>query len=1118
MKRMICALMVFTFVFSFCVSLAEAVYPSGSGRNTTHQNPAGIHMYCEDRAGVLPDEIIEEINNREEECAVDMTISIVTVSTTGETEIDSYTQSLFNKLFNKGKIGEFGVLLVMAVDDEDYYAFYTYYDTLFSPNILTAIFNEGLEDCFAEGVYGDAAINFCNACTNRILEYFDECNMHETSEEDYYEFRNVPEEEYDEGTQEEVIEEKAVEENPAVYEDVPSVDYEAFCGTSVSSLEELPSLLGWGCDSIFDVTFTDPVNNDSKFWFVQRPDGTLVMRQLLIGRDWTFDSIVDMPEFVFQDLGYGIGISLEACNGDLMADGSFYFHGTTFNAYGTAGFYYPEWYLERMQSEVSASISDSAPIYDMVKYAEIGGYIYCIGNNGHAAGSYSGLYRMDMNREHNVLLCSKADSFAYADGVFYLSKGKVTLDGTYTAYFDGDDFHGKLIGITNEYLVFKEYGTIFRTDYNCGDYTELISQILPDSICCSYGDQDLLRIIGYSKDGNYVCCQLSYGYEGDINEYCCFALIDIQTGDYSFPTIENHTYAADYHDIICSSVWAQAMDGYVLYIPGYDIEEVWSYHIADGATAKVLTSEDIDISGEKGIGLCTLKNGVIYHFYPQDNTMLLCSAADGSYSSLYLKTLDYNTPYWKSIAACDYLQCGENDLILGYFEETNTLIDDCYTYYEKLELPEDLRIKAPEDKPSVDFKNQIERNILAMDSNVASTVSVNAGDTVTPERPESKIAEGQTETVLDDLPVQITNPDTELPSLAEEDMVHVTNLGMQEGLPEEWLNVLLLGTDERTLGAYACTDCMMICSINRNNGEVKLTSIMPDTAFVIDNEGSKYDGQTFRINAANCFGSPMYTMKVINEKLNMNIQYYVMVNFYGFSKIASALGGIDMDITEAEKDEINYFAINQAYNAYYAGVDESDLEAAGENVRLETFGKNTHLNGRQTLAYARICHLDSEASRTERQRKVLVALLNKVKDKGVGAITMLPALFRNVTTNLDINTIAKIATTVLESSMENVESLRIPINGSYDQTTKNNQSMLWDTDWNANANELYNFIYSWACENCGRENGEEDNFCPFCSFARPGLEWTCAGCGRINAAEDNFCPICATPRGADLQS
>ena len=78
---------------------------------------------------------------------------------------------------------------------------------------------------------------------------------------------------------------------------------------------------------------------------------------------------------------------------------------------------------------------------------------------------------------------------------------------------------------------------------------------------------------------------------------------------------------------------------------------------------------------------------------------------------------------------------------------------------------------------------------------------------------------------------------------------------------------------------------------------------------------------------------------------------------------------------------------------------------------------------------------------------------------GVGALTAYAALFENVTTNMSFNEIAAIAVPVLQSDMSDVPTLRIPVNDSYKQETRNEQSMLWDTDWKRNANELYYFIY-----------------------------------------------------------
>ncbi len=284
--------------------------------------------------------------------------------------------------------------------------------------------------------------------------------------------------------------------------------------------------------------------------------------------------------------------------------------------------------------------------------------------------------------------------------------------------------------------------------------------------------------------------------------------------------------------------------------------------------------------------------------------------------------------------------------------------------------------------------------------------------------------------------------------------ITVTDLSVNESLPDTWLNILLLGSDERTVNEPARTDTMIICSINRDTGEVKLTSIMRDTAIEIT-EAGEFNG-TYRINAANFFGGPEYAMKVVNEYLDMNIQNYVMVNFFGFQKIAEALGGIDVDITEAEMNEINKKAVDQAWIGYHAGVDESDQV----NEYLTTYGANTHLNGRQTLAYARVRAIDSDFARTERQRTVIKKLTDKLRGKSLTEITALAAsLSSNVSTNMDLSTIVEIAYKVLSSDTTGMDTLRLPENGTYTEEVRNEKAMFYEVDWTTNALELYNFIY-----------------------------------------------------------
>ena len=97
----------------------------------------------------------------------------------------------------------------------------------------------------------------------------------------------------------------------------------------------------------------------------------------------------------------------------------------------------------------------------------------------------------------------------------------------------------------------------------------------------------------------------------------------------------------------------------------------------------------------------------------------------------------------------------------------------------------------------------------------------------------------------------------------------------------------------------------------------------------------------------------------------IKIDDYATVNFEMFTALIDGLGGIEVDVTEDEADYIN--------NRHRYGSEEKP-----ETVQS---GENVHLTGYQALWYARIRKLDSDFNRTERQRKVISAIVEDVKGK-----------------------------------------------------------------------------------------------------------------------------------------
>lgn len=322
--------------------------------------------------------------------------------------------------------------------------------------------------------------------------------------------------------------------------------------------------------------------------------------------------------------------------------------------------------------------------------------------------------------------------------------------------------------------------------------------------------------------------------------------------------------------------------------------------------------------------------------------------------------------------------------------------------------------------------------------------------------PQPDIEESVSSAGYSSLSDYLNDEDADVQGLSADQMIDVTNLSINESLPEEWLNVLLLGTDERNTNESARSDTMIICSVNKNTGEVKLTSIMRDLAVEMNDLGK--NSGTYRINSANYFGGPEYAMKVVNECFDMNIQYYVSVNFYGFQDIAHALGGITVDITEEEMVEINRYVWNAHRSAEVAGIEDTETIPL---VELTEYGKGVQLDARQTLAYARIRKTDNDYARTGRQRETLSKLADKLKQKSPAEIVMLLANFVNyVETNMDFSEASSLAVKVLQGDMGNIEGFRLPIEGSYEAKTVNEKSMLYDCDWAVNARDLYTFIYN----------------------------------------------------------
>ena len=278
-----------------------------------------------------------------------------------------------------------------------------------------------------------------------------------------------------------------------------------------------------------------------------------------------------------------------------------------------------------------------------------------------------------------------------------------------------------------------------------------------------------------------------------------------------------------------------------------------------------------------------------------------------------------------------------------------------------------------------------------------------------------------------------------------DEMYTINDFAVTEGLPDNWVNILLLGTDNKysqyKTGKYGLSDSMIVMSINLATKQAKLTSFMRD--ILVEVHGLE---KAVKLNAACLHGGPALTMRTINEQFGMNIQYYALVNLSHMAEIIDLLGGLDLDVTEAEMNALNKGLFN--------------LSPLSGMEKLDEYGSGVHLNGNQATAFARIRKIDNDYKRTERQRYVLTMIAKRLQQEDPGTIVgVVMKLLECVETNMNFTQLMTIAGVGLEMDMDAVQQLRIPADGTFKSGTFDG---VWciKADIKDNKKKLHEFIYS----------------------------------------------------------
>lgn len=221
--------------------------------------------------------------------------------------------------------------------------------------------------------------------------------------------------------------------------------------------------------------------------------------------------------------------------------------------------------------------------------------------------------------------------------------------------------------------------------------------------------------------------------------------------------------------------------------------------------------------------------------------------------------------------------------------------------------------------------------------------------------------------------------------------IGISNEVKNNEVMQGYTTIGLVGVDSRDgdLEAGTNSDTMIIASINNDTKEVKLVSLYRDTYLRIgeDEEGN---GIYNKANSAYAKYGPEGFMRMLNSNLDLNVTYFVTVDFQAVAEAVELLGGIDEELSEEEIVHLNNYCKE---TAEVTGMEYEPLE--------EVAGVH-HLNGVQTVAYARIRYtVGDDFRRAARQREVIYKIVEKAKQADVATLTkILDEVFPNIKTNM----------------------------------------------------------------------------------------------------------------------
>lgn len=234
------------------------------------------------------------------------------------------------------------------------------------------------------------------------------------------------------------------------------------------------------------------------------------------------------------------------------------------------------------------------------------------------------------------------------------------------------------------------------------------------------------------------------------------------------------------------------------------------------------------------------------------------------------------------------------------------------------------------------------------------------------------------------------------------------------------INVLLVGQDAREGEESKNADTMLLVTVNKETKKINMTSFQRDTLVYIptvyDTNGTPHSGRTKMTLAYALgykWGGDLGAMEIIDKVIERNfgaiVDKNIEVNMEAFDACINALHGVDIELNADEVKYLNDYFKDYPERVYKEGVNKLDGWAA------EMYARTRHST-----------NADNDFNRTNRQRAVVAAVLEKVKSMSLLEINslideLLPMVLTDMT-NTDMTTyVAELLPLLPEMTLESLQ-------------------------------------------------------------------------------------------------